>query len=39
MYQSGELVQTLGLEAPAEEAATPEAAGMESAPLTIENRL
>ena len=39
MYQSGELAQTLGLEAPAEEAATPEAAGMESAPLTIENRL
>jgi monothiol glutaredoxin len=39
MYQSGELAQTLGLEAPAEEDATPEAAGMESAPLTIENRL
>jgi monothiol glutaredoxin len=39
MYQSGELAQTLGLEAPAEEAVTPEAAGMESAPLTIENRL
>ena len=39
MYQSGELAQTLGLEAPTEEGATPEAAGMESAPLTIENRL
>ena len=39
MYQSGELAQTLGLEAPTEEDATPEAAGTESAPLTIENRL
>jgi monothiol glutaredoxin len=39
MYQSGELAQTLGLEAPAAEAETPQQAGMESAPLTIENRL
>ena len=39
MYESGELAQTLGLEAPALEAETPEPAGMESAPLTIENRL
>ena len=39
MYQSGELTQTLGLEAPAEEVETPQPAGMESAPLTIENRL
>ena len=39
MYQSGELAQTLGLQAPAEEAETPQPAGMESAPLTIENRL
>ena len=39
MYQSGELTQTLGLEAPAEEDETPQTAGMESAPLTIENRL
>ncbi|MFL5862645.1 MAG: Grx4 family monothiol glutaredoxin [Solirubrobacteraceae bacterium] len=39
MYQSGELTQTLGLETPAEEAETPQPAGLESAPLTIENRL
>ena len=38
MYQSGELAQTLGLEAPEAEAETAEA-GVESAPLTIENRL
>jgi monothiol glutaredoxin len=39
MYQSGELAHTLGLEAPEAEAETPQPAGMESAPLTIENRL
>ena len=39
MYQSGELAQTLGLEAPEAEAETPQPAGMESAPLSIENRL
>jgi monothiol glutaredoxin len=40
MYQSGELAQTLGLEAPeADEAETPAPAGAEQAPLTIENRL
>ncbi|MGZ4167423.1 MAG: Grx4 family monothiol glutaredoxin [Solirubrobacteraceae bacterium] len=39
MYQSGELAQTLGLETPAEEAEAPQPSGMESAPLTIENRL
>ncbi len=38
MYQSGELAQTLGLEASAEDTDAP-AAGMESAPLSIENRL
>ena len=38
MYESGELAQTLGLEAPGD-AAEPEAAAVESAPLTIENRL
>src|SRR5579871_4658069 len=39
MYQSGELAQTLGLEAPAAEAEDQQPAGMDSAPLTIENRL
>jgi monothiol glutaredoxin len=39
MYESGELQQSLGLEAPAERASTPEAAPAESAPLSIENRL
>jgi monothiol glutaredoxin len=42
MYQSGELAGTLGIEAPAEaeaEAETAEPAGMDQAPLTIENRL
>ncbi len=38
MYQSGELAQTLGLEAEPAGDAVP-AAGTESAPLTIENRL
>jgi monothiol glutaredoxin len=38
MYQSGELAQTLGLEAP-EESGTPEAAAAQSPPLSIENRL
>jgi monothiol glutaredoxin len=38
MYQSGELQQTLGLDAaPAEE--TPDGAAAQSPPLTIENRL
>ena len=36
MYQSGELAGTLGLNAPATE---PEVAPIDSAPLTIENRL
>ena len=39
MYESGELQQALGLEAPAEPAPAPEAAPAESAPLSIENRL
>jgi monothiol glutaredoxin len=39
MYQSGELSQTLGLEAAAEEPEAPTAGGTEQAPLTIENRL
>jgi monothiol glutaredoxin len=44
MYQSGELAGTLGIEAPAEaeaeaEAETAAPAGMDQAPLTIENRL
>jgi monothiol glutaredoxin len=37
MYESGELQQTLGADAPAEPA--PEAAAPEAPPLTIENRL
>jgi monothiol glutaredoxin len=41
MYESGELQQTLGLEAPneAEAVAPPEPAPAEPAPLSIENRL
>jgi monothiol glutaredoxin len=41
MYESGELQQTLGLEAPteAEASAPPEPAPAEPAPLSIENRL
>jgi monothiol glutaredoxin len=41
MYESGELQQALGAEAPAEPASAPEAggAGPDSAPLSIENRL
>ena len=39
MYESGELQQTLGLEAPAEAPKAPEAAPVQSAPLGIENRL
>ncbi len=39
MYQSGELQQALGLEAPAEPAPTPEGAPVQSPPLSIENRL
>jgi monothiol glutaredoxin len=38
MYQSGELQQTLGLEGASSDD-TPEAAAVESAPLSIENRL
>jgi monothiol glutaredoxin len=38
MYQSGELAQTLGIEAP-QDAAQPEPAAADSAPLSIENRL
>jgi monothiol glutaredoxin len=40
MYQSGELAETLGVEAaPAEEPASAEAAPAQAPPLTIENRL
>ena len=39
MYQSGELSQTLGLDAAADEAEASTAGGVEQAPLTIENRL
>ena len=39
MYESGELQQTLGLEAPAAPVQAPEAAPAEPAPLPIENRL
>jgi monothiol glutaredoxin len=39
MYQSGELQQTLGLEGAPEGDDAPEAAPVESAPLSIENRL
>jgi monothiol glutaredoxin len=38
MYQSGELAQTLGLEAP-EQSGAPEAVAGQSPPLSIENRL
>ena len=39
MYESGELHETLGLEAPSNGAAPPEAEAAPSAPLSIENRL
>ena len=39
MYQSGELAQTLGIEAPAQEAEAAAPGGSDQAPLTIENRL
>ncbi len=39
MYESGELQQTLGLEEAAAPEQVPESAPVESAPLTIENRL
>jgi monothiol glutaredoxin len=39
MYQSGELQQTLGLESDAPGDPTPEAQPVESAPLSIENRI
>ena len=39
MYQSGELQQALGLEAPEEPGDVPAEAAVESAPLSIENRL
>ena len=39
MYQSGELAETLGLEAPAGRGRDGRRRGMEPAPLTIENRL
>jgi monothiol glutaredoxin len=39
MYESGELQQALGQEAPAEAAPAPEATPAEPAPLSIENRL
>jgi monothiol glutaredoxin len=39
MYESGELHETLGLEAPSNGPAPPEAEAVPSAPLSIENRL
>jgi monothiol glutaredoxin len=39
MYQSGELQQALGLETESPVEETPEAAAVDSAPLSIENRL
>lgn len=40
MYESGELSQTLGIEdAPSGDQSAPEVAAVESAPLSIENRL
>jgi monothiol glutaredoxin len=39
MYQSGELQQTLGLEGQAPEEQAPQAAPVQSAPMSIENRL
>ncbi len=39
MYESGELAETLGLEDAAAPEPAPEAAPVESAPLSIENRL
>jgi monothiol glutaredoxin len=39
MFESGELQQALGHEAPAEPAEAPQAPSVESAPLGIENRL
>jgi monothiol glutaredoxin len=39
MYESGELQQSLGLEAPAQPAEAPQPAPVKSAPLGIENRL
>ncbi len=39
MYESGELAAALGVEAAADDAQPPEDGPIESAPLTIENRL
>jgi monothiol glutaredoxin len=39
MYQAGELQEALGLEAAEPEAQEPQPAGVDAAPLTIENRL
>ncbi len=39
MYESGELAHTLGLESPPAAEPAPEAAAVEPAPLSIENRL
>ena len=39
MYQSGELQQTLGLEGQAAQEQAPQAASVQSAPMSIENRL
>jgi monothiol glutaredoxin len=39
MYESGELQQTLGVEAPADEPAPEAQAVPQAAPLSIENRL
>jgi monothiol glutaredoxin len=39
MYESGELQETLGVDAPAAAPGAPEAPAVQSAPMSIENRL
>jgi monothiol glutaredoxin len=39
MYESGELHESLGVESPSDGAAAPEAQAVQSAPMSIENRL
>jgi monothiol glutaredoxin len=39
MYESGELHESLGVESPDDGAAAPEAQAVQSAPMSIENRL
>ncbi len=39
MYESGELQETLGLDADADAAQAPEPGGVQAPPLTIENRI